>query len=118
MKLKMIIKQARKLEKEWREKQQTRLEAIPDSFLEFCEKSLGLKIAKYHAEAAELLLKHNDVTLRWARQTGKTHLIAAFLLWYALKNPNTQIAVVGPSWRQSIITITKINYFRTRLPSG
>jgi len=116
--LKGALKRARKLERIWLEKQRVREASIPDSFIEFCEKILGLKLTQYQIEAAHLLEEHNDVALRWCRQSGKTHLISAYLLFYALKNPGVHIAIVGPSWRQSMIPIQKINYFRTRLPPG
>jgi hypothetical protein len=89
---------------------------IPASFVEFCQKFLKLKLTEYQLEAAKLLDKHDDVALRWCRQSGKTHLIAAWLLHYALMHPASHIAVVGPSWRQTMIPITKINYFLTKVP--
>lgn len=89
---------------------------IPNDFVEFCQKILKLNLTEYQQEAAKLLQKSNDVALRWCRQSGKTHLIAAWLLHYALLNPNSHIAIVGPSWRQTIIPITKINNFLTQIP--
>jgi len=118
MSLREILKKGKELEKEWLEKQRTEATKIPEDFVEFCHKLLGLQLTEYQLEAAETLEKHNDVALRWCRQSGKTHLIAAWLLHYALRNPGAQIAIVGPSWRQTMITITKMNYFRTKLPAG
>lgn len=118
MSLKAIIKRARKIERQWLEKKQSEEASIPESFIEFCEKNLGLKLTAYQIEAAHLLERHNEVALRWCRQSGKTHLISAYLLFYALRHPGCHIAVVGPSWRQAQIPIQKINYFRTKLPAG
>ncbi|MCW4010626.1 MAG: terminase family protein [Candidatus Bathyarchaeota archaeon] len=53
---------------------------------------------------------------RWARQTGKSHTISALLLHYALTNPNTNIGIVGPSWRQTKLVIKHINGFLQKLP--
>jgi len=89
---------------------------IPTDFTEFCQKTLKLNLTDYQLEAAELLQNNNDVALRWCRQSGKTHLIAAWLLHHALLNPNTHIAIVGPSWRQTTIPITKINTFLNEIP--
>jgi len=118
VKLKEILKKAKQLEKEWREQQRAKETEIPADFIQFCQKFLGLKLTEYQVKAAALLEKHNDIALRWCRQSGKTHLIAAWLLHHALRNPGAQIAIVGPSWRQTIIPIIKMNYFRTKLPPG
>ena len=118
MKLKEILNKAKNLEDDWREQQKAKDTEIPRDFILFCQKMLSLTLTKYQIEAAKLLQDYNDVALRWCRQSGKTHLIAAWLLHYALLNPASHIAIVGPSWRQTMIPITKMNYFRTRLPSG
>jgi len=118
VKLKEILNKAKQLENDWLEQQKAKQTEIPKDFIQFCQKMLGLSLTKYQAEAAHLLAKQNDVALRWCRQSGKTHLIAAWLLHYALLHSGSHIAVVGPSWRQTMIPITKINYFRTKLPAG
>jgi len=97
---------------------QAKKRKIPQTFSEFCEKWLGLKLTVYQREAAELIEKNDSIALRWSRQSGKTHLIAAWLLYYALKNPGAQIAIVGPSWRQTKIPIRKINGFLSKIPKG
>ena len=79
---------------------------------------LGLRPTDYQREAVELLDKHDSVALRWSRQSGKTHLLSAWLLHYALTHENSQIVIVGPSWRQTKIPIGKMNGFLTRIPRG
>jgi phage FluMu gp28-like protein len=118
VKPKEILKKAKNLEKEWFEQQKAKETEIPKDFVQFCQKMLGLNLTKYQIEAAKLLENYNDVALRWCRQSGKTHLMAAWLLHYALLHSNSHIAIVGPSWRQTTIPITKINYFITKLPKG
>jgi phage FluMu gp28-like protein len=39
-------------------------------------------------------------------------------LHHALTNPNTQIGIVGPSWRQTKLIIKRINTFLRKLPKG
>jgi phage terminase large subunit-like protein len=95
---------------------QRRNQEVPDSFVEFCEKWLSLKLTDYQQAAAKLFETNASVALRWCRQSGKTHLISAWLLWYALRNKGSQIAIVGPSWRQTKIPIRKINGFLPKLP--
>lgn len=97
---------------------QARKQRVPENFSEFCERWLGLKLYNYQQQGSDLIDKNDSVALRWNRQSGKTHMIAAKLLHYGLTHPGAQIAVVGPSWRQTKITIRKINSFLTRLPRG
>jgi len=116
--MKPTLRKAQELEKAWLQKQQVKTCQIPQDFQEFCRKNLALNLTAYQAEAAKLLQENNNIALRWCRQSGKTQLITAWLLHYALLNPETQIAIVGPSWRQTIIPITKINHYITKLPRG
>jgi phage FluMu gp28-like protein len=95
---------------------QAKKQRVPKVFSEFCEKWLGLKLTSYQVQASEMFEKNDSIALRWSRQSGKTHLISAWLLHYALTHPGAQIAVVGPSWRQTKITIRKINGFLSKVP--
>jgi hypothetical protein len=91
---------------------------VPKDFAVFCELWLGLKLTTYQVEAAELIEKNYSTALRWSRQSGKSHLVAAWLLHFALAHDNAQIAIVGPSWRQTKIVIRKINGFLSKIPRG
>ena len=91
---------------------------VPEDFPSFCEKWLRFKLTDYEREGAELIDKNDSSAHRWSRQSGKTHTISAWLLHYALLYPGVQIAIVGPSWRQTKIPIRKINGFLSRLPKG
>jgi len=91
---------------------------VPEDFPEFCEKWLRLKLTDYQRQGAKLIAENDSVALRWSRQSGKTHMISAWLLHYALLHPGAQIAIVGPSWRQTKIPIRKINGFLSKLPRG
>lgn len=102
----------------WQQYLQAKTAQIPSNFSEFCQTSLALNLTSYQKETAKLLDQNNNVALRWCRQSGKTHLITAWLLHQALLNPNSHIAIVGPSWRQTIIPITKINGYIKNLPKG
>lgn len=46
--------------------------------------------------------------LRWPRQSGKTHSLAAYALWQASTHPGTTTLLVAPSQRQSMILNDKI----------
>jgi len=82
----------------------------------FCETVLEFKPTKYQRDLAEKFIWNQFVAARWCRQSGKSHIISALLLWYALTHPGCNIAVVGPSWRQSKLIIRKINSFLRKLP--
>jgi len=112
--------------KQWQRKRVEELQQQVEGLLqaqkrrvpEFCEKWLGLRLTDYQRQGAELIDKNDATAFRWSRQSGKTHVISAKLLHYALRHPRVQIAVVGPSWRQTKIPIRKINGFLTKLPRG
>ncbi len=97
---------------------QAKKEQVPKDFAEFCLKNLNLKLTDYQVEGAKLIDKNDSVALRWSRQSGKSHMVSAKLLHDALINPGFQIAVVGPSWRQTKIIIRKINGFLPKLKRG
>ena len=111
-----MSKQKRKLEELEKELQAQKKIEVPQDPVEFCIKFLGLTPFKYQENLASLFLIYQFITARWCRQSGKSHMISALLLWYALANPNSYIAIVGPSWRQTKLIIRKINAFLTKLP--
>jgi len=59
---------------------QAKKRQIPKDFYKFCLEWLGLKLTDYQQAGANLIEKNDSVALRWSRQSGKTHLIAAWLL--------------------------------------
>jgi len=63
-------------------------------------------------------MKNQFVAACWSRQSGKSQMIAALLLHYALKHRDSYLAVVGPSWRQTKLIIRRINFFLRKLPKG
>lgn len=81
---------------------------------EFCEKDLGFRPYAYQ----EKLLRDPSqfVVARWSRQSGKTHTIAALILYHALARPGSRIVVLAPSLRQSRRIIWKISTFLSRIP--
>ena len=97
------LKAARAAGKEW-----------PEDPVEFCSKFLGFQPTAYQ----EKLLRDRSqfIVARWARQAGKTHCVAALLLWHCLKTQGFNVLVLAPSIRQSKITIRKITGFLSRLP--
>ena len=65
------------------------------------------------------MFENNQFTAaRWCRQSGKTYIICALLLWYAVTHPNSAIGIVGPSWRQTKRILSRIATFTHNLPAG
>ena len=91
---------------------------IPEDPIKFCEERLGFKPTKYQRELARFFQNNQFVAARWCRQSGKSHMVAALLLHYALRNPGSYIGVVGPSWRQTKLIIRRVNSFLRKLPKG
>lgn len=82
--------------------------------LTFFEK-LGFEPFWYQVELAELFEKHQFLAVRWPRQTGKSYTVSALLLKHAIENPGCQIAIVGPSWRQTKLNIRRVSRFARKL---
>jgi len=87
-----------------------RLKAIADEgIIAFCEKALGFEPTEYQARFLEETAQFQAQC--WCRQSGKDHAASSKLLWFAVENEGSQLAVVGPSFRQSKLVIRKINNF-------
>jgi hypothetical protein len=87
---------------------------FPEDPVEFCRIFLGFTPTEYQAKL--LMDPHQFIVVRWARQSGKTHTVAALLLWLCLKNQGFSVLVLAPSIRQSKILIRKVTGFLTKLP--
>jgi len=111
-------KRLRELKRLWLLKKQAEKTVIPEDPIKACEQKLGFKPTKYQRQLARFFQKNQFVAARWCRQSGKSHMIAALLLLYALTHPNSYIGVVGPSWRQTKLIIRRINSFLRKLPRG
>jgi phage FluMu gp28-like protein len=90
---------------------------IPEDPVKFF-KMLEFQPTAYQLDLTQKFQNSQFIAARWARQTGKSHTIAALLLHYALTHPNTSIGIVGPSWRQTKLVIRRINLFLRKIPRG
>jgi phage FluMu gp28-like protein len=86
--------------------------------VEFFRQIVGFEPTAYQKDWIRLFVENQFTAGRWCRQSGKSWIMAALLLWYALRNPDSYIALVGPSWRQTKLNIRRISYFLRRLPPG
>jgi phage FluMu gp28-like protein len=76
--------------------------------LRFCKEILLFEPTEYQRKVVELFGKKQFMALRWCRQSGKSLTVSALLLYYALTHPKSEIAVVGPSWRQTKLNIRRM----------
>ncbi len=77
--------------------------------LEFFQQVTGFKPTDYQEK---LLLDQNQfVVARWARQSGKSLTLAVICLYTVLSSPNTKVAILAPSYRQSRLMIRRISSF-------
>ena len=91
---------------------------IPADPIEFCTQTLGFQPTPYQKDLIQKFQNNQFTAARWCRQSGKTQTVSALLLHYALTNPNTNIGIVGPSWRQTKHVIRRINTLLKKLPKG
>jgi len=84
---------------------------------DFFRHILHFEPTTYQQELITLFQENQFIAARWSRQSGKSWIISALLLWYAATHPNSYIAVVGPSWRQTKHIINRrITPFLHKLP--
>ncbi len=77
----------------------------------FFEQVFGFTPFKYQLELADLFEKNQFTAVRWCRQSGKSFSVSALLLKYAWEHPDSYIAIVGPSWRQTKLNIRRMGGF-------
>jgi phage FluMu gp28-like protein len=82
----------------------------------FFEQVFGFTPFKYQLELADLFEKNQFTAVRWCRQSGKSFSVSALLLKYAWEHPDSYIAIVGPSWRQTKLNIRRMGGFCRKLP--
>jgi phage FluMu gp28-like protein len=86
--------------------------------VEFCRKILGFIPYAYQAEFIKLFVENQFTAARWSRQSGKSFIVAALLLWYAITHPDSAIGIVGPSYRQTKRILSRIGALSHKLPKG
>jgi len=91
---------------------------LTENPIDFFRNILGFEPTSYQQEFIKLFEQHQFLAARWCRQSGKSWIISALLLWYAIRHPSSYIAVVGPSLRQTKLVIRRINQFTRKLQPG
>jgi phage terminase large subunit-like protein len=92
-------------------KKQQHVESLQRNFKEFCEQVFGFTPFSYQLDLEAKFNEFQFNAVRWPRQTGKSFIVSGLMLKYAIENPNSYIAVVGPSWRQTKLNVRRIGGF-------
>jgi phage FluMu gp28-like protein len=98
--------------------QAAEINRLTENPTDFFRHVLGFEPTSYQQEFIKLFLENQFLAARWCRQSGKSWVISALLLWYAITHPDSYIAVVGPSLRQTKLVIRRINQFARKLEPG
>ena len=93
-------------------------EEVSANPVDFCRKILEFQPYAYQEEFIKLFAENQFTAARWSRQSGKSFIVAALLLWYATTHPDSAIGLVGPSWRQTKRILSRIGSLSHKLPSG
>jgi phage FluMu gp28-like protein len=92
-------------------KQQRQVDALQPNFREFCERVFGFTPYAYQLDLEAKFEQYQFNAVRWPRQTGKSFIVSGLVLKYAIEHPNSYIAIVGPSWRQTKLNVRRIGGF-------
>jgi len=98
-----------------------RTQELSEDPIEFFRQVVGFEPTEYQKQLVEWFVsedKHQFIAACWCRQSGKSWIVAALLLWYAVTHADSNIAVVAPSLRQAKFIIRRITYFLKCLPPG
>ncbi len=93
-------------------------QSLSNDPVEFFRQIVGFEPTPYQKEFIRLFLENQFLAARWCRQSGKSWIVSALLLWYALTHEDSYSIVLGPSWRQAKMIIRRITYFLKKLPPG
>ncbi len=96
--------------------QTKKIQATSANPTEFFKQILQFAPYTYQEQFILLFTENQFTAARWCRQSGKSFIISALLLWHAITHPNNHIAIVGPSWRQTKRILTCITQFTHKLP--
>ena len=90
---------------------------LPRDPVKFCVEVLGFQPTSYQARLLREVAKGKKrILLRWARQSGKTWILAALIIWFCSLHPNHLALIIAPGLRQSMILSDKIHELLNRVP--
>ena len=90
---------------------------VPDDPVRFIEEQLMYTPTAYQRELIEHVKDgRKRIVLRWARQSGKTWILASLLIWHCAYHPNNLALIVAPGLRQSMILRDRIHELLDKMP--
>jgi phage FluMu gp28-like protein len=90
---------------------------VPEDPAQFIQEHLKFTPTSYQQELLDHITKgHKRIALRWARQSGKSWILATLLIWHCARHPNHLALIVAPGLRQSMILRDKIHELLDRIP--
>jgi hypothetical protein len=116
-----IQSQWRGLQEEYRIHQASKhakVDAVKGDTARFFTEICRLKPFTYQLELAECYKKNQFLAVRWPRQTGKSTSIGGLLLQDVYENPDLNMGLIGPSWRQTKRNLGRVAGFCRNLPQG
>jgi len=84
-----------------------------ERFAELC----GFELDEYQRDFFKLANKQKRLVLNWARQSGKSTVVAIYALWCAIVKKGQLILIVSPSERQSGELFRKIRAMMRMIPA-
>jgi len=93
-----------------------RAQKLSEKPVEFFRQVVGFEPTSYQKELIEMFRSKQFVAMRWSRQSGKSWIAAALILWHALTHADSYVGIVAPGWRQSKAIIRRITYFLRHIP--
>jgi len=100
------------------EKEVKKARKLSNDPVQFFRQVVGFEPTNYQKDLIQKFLDHQFIAARWCRQSGKSWIVAALLLWYGVTHADSHIGIVAPSLRQAKFIIRKISVFLKRLPPG
>lgn len=90
---------------------------LPSDPVDFCRLILGFTPTSYQTQLITHISEgRKRIVLRWARQSGKSWILAALIIWFCALHSNRLALIVAPGLRQSMILSDKIHELLSRVP--
>jgi len=79
--MRSLEKETKKLEQQIKQKIQTKNVKFQENPIDFFEQTLSFKPTEYQKQLTSFFMEKQFVAARWCRQSGKSHIVAALLLY-------------------------------------
>jgi len=95
----------------------TEAATVPEDPAQFIREYLKFTPTSYQQELLDHITQgRKRIALRWARQSGKSWILASLLIHHCARNPDHLALIVAPGLRQSMILRDKIHLLLDNIP--